>query len=82
MSTRTLIEVNHDFIPEAIERLTELLKELGHASERDLQAKYNGIRGVRVYAQRHHSGQFYLRAIDGMLFRDCPSGVLRSEDKP
>ena len=70
MSTRTLIEINHDFLPEAQERLTKLLRDLRHAGGRDLCEDYDGIHGVRVIAQRHHSEPFYISVPMSKLFAE------------
>ena len=56
MSTRTIIEINHDHLHDLKrypERLVAFLRALGLTDERHLQA--NTPNGIRVLAQRHHT---------------------------
>lgn len=58
MSTRTIIEINHDYIADLAKRpddLAKWVKSLGHLSHVEL-AKFRGTPyGIRFLGQRHHS---------------------------
>lgn len=55
MSTRTIIEINHDHLNvRTAHDLMWILRHLGHASVSELQATSDGV-GVRILGQRHHS---------------------------
>lgn len=61
MSTRTIIEINHDHLrPREIEELVDLFNTLGSSTVTGLLNKNNGkafnwSTGIRVLGQRHHS---------------------------
>lgn len=61
MSTRTIIEINHDHLrPAQLEELTDLFNTLGSSAVTGLLNKndgkaFNWSAGIRVLAQRHHS---------------------------
>lgn len=62
MSTRTIIEINHDYLrrltqdPQA---LAEFLSSFGSHSEKTLNER--APNGIRVLAQRHHTTVLDLR---------------------
>lgn len=58
MSTRTIIEINHDYIhdldnPESFEKLLRALRS-GFLSKH-IESTMHIVPGVRVLGQRHHS---------------------------
>lgn len=55
MSIRTIIEINHDCLPEVGGALAELVKMLPYASENEARERMSMSSGVRVLARRHHS---------------------------
>jgi hypothetical protein len=55
VSTRTVIEINHDYLNLATAHdLMWLLRHLGHSSMPELRETI-GSSGVRILGQRHHS---------------------------
>ena len=63
MSTRTLIEINHDYLPEAMEEVIQIVQKLGYAGLRELKERHD-TRGVVVLSQRHHSEGYLLSRRD------------------
>jgi hypothetical protein len=55
MSWRTIIEINHDCLPEVGAALAELVKMLPYASENEVRERLSMSSGVRFLARRHHS---------------------------
>lgn len=58
MSTRTVIEINHDYMhdldnPETLQKLLQALRS-GHVN-RYIESTMHIVPGIRVLAQRHHS---------------------------
>jgi hypothetical protein len=54
MSTRTIIEINHDFIARMTAEDWEAIKRLC-LHYPDPQGRYEPVNGVRILGQRHHS---------------------------
>jgi len=62
MSTRTIIEINHDYLHLLLERpelVLTLLRELGGSSIpvslNEYGRRYEYAAGIRILGQRHHS---------------------------
>lgn len=61
MSTRTIIEINHDHLrPSDLVELTDLFNTLGSSSVTGLLNRndgkaFNWSPGIRILGQRHHS---------------------------
>lgn len=57
MSTRTIIEINHDYIHDLGDAEWEELKRVLRSgfAVRDIESGRHPVRGVRVLGQRHHS---------------------------
>lgn len=54
MSTRTIIEINHDCIARMTAEEWETIKNMC-LHYPDLDGRYRQVNGVRVLGQRHHS---------------------------
>jgi len=61
MSIRTIIEVNHDYINQLVERghISEQLRD-AIFSERTLEVYSVELQGIRRLAQRHHSDEIII----------------------
>lgn len=61
MSTRTIIEINHDYLKaQELEELLDLFNTLGSSNVTGLLNKnkgnaFNWSTGIRILGQRHHS---------------------------
>ncbi len=55
VSQRTIIEINHDYLPEVAAALDELVKMLPYASANEVREHLSMSSGVRFLARRHHS---------------------------
>lgn len=67
MSTRTIIEINHDYLHDLskdddayFKVLLSMLRSGVGASEKHLNTSL-GVPGVRILAQRHHSETLHLK---------------------
>lgn len=63
MSNRTLIEINHDYVPEVctVEMLSRLRLYLNCADRETAEALSDATHGaVRVISRRHHADKFHI----------------------
>lgn len=61
MSTRTIIEINHDALAQAKLTVDEVIAALPSHGLRELRQITEGSTGVRILAQRHHSDDLFVR---------------------
>ena len=73
MSTRTIIEINHDYLSDARTEFNGLVAALRHASENELKEMFRYSNAVKVLAQRHHSYDMKV-VIASSPYTDLPSG--------
>lgn len=62
MSTRTVIEINHDYLSDLShepEHMAEVIRALQSCDLKRLQ--HNAVPGIRVLGQRHHSETLNLK---------------------
>lgn len=66
MSTRTIIEINHDYLHDLSDEKWEELKRYlrsGFADQRDVDSGRHIVPGVRLLGQRLHSEKLTLKVI-------------------
>lgn len=67
MSTRTLIEINHDYLIDILDS-PEKMAKLRLALSMGGGERYPFPAGVKMLSQRHHTETFYLAPEDSKLF--------------